>query len=108
MGGGRHALRQTRHARVTVEFHPAFGTPVYAAKLSATLQRLSAGASTGGCGWTSTTMMRVRAGDVVSGTDRYRRAREFLTVARGVWNEQQVLPGRSVARLRVRGRVSTT
>ncbi len=37
------ALRQTRHARVTVEFHPAFGTPVYAAKLSATLQRLSAG-----------------------------------------------------------------
>lgn len=88
------ALRQTRHARVTVEFHPAFGTPVYAAKLSATLQRLSAGR----LDW------RVRVdvddddarsrGDGVTGTDRYRRAREFLTVARGVWNEQQVLPGR--------------
>lgn len=88
------ALRRTRHARVTVEFHPAFGTPVYAAKLSATLQRLSAGR----VDW------RVRVdvdpdaarsrGDGVTGADRYRRAREFLTVARGVWNDDQVLPGR--------------
>ncbi|PTR22879.1 alkanesulfonate monooxygenase [Rhodococcus sp. OK519] len=88
------ALRRTRHARVTVEFHPAFGTPVYAAKLSATLQRLSAGR----LDW----RLRVDVdpddaqsrGDRVTGADRYRRAREFLTVARGVWNDDQVLPGR--------------
>lgn len=91
---GGSALRQTRHARVTVEFHPAFGTPVYAAKLSATLQRLSAGR----LDWrvrvdTDPGDARAR-GDRVTGADRYRRAREFLTVARGVWNDRQVLPGR--------------
>ncbi|MEU1951159.1 LLM class flavin-dependent oxidoreductase [Nocardia rhamnosiphila] len=88
------ALRQTRHLRVGVEFHPAFGTPVYAAKLSATLQRLS----NGRLDW----RLRVETdagdaaarGDGVTGADRYRRAAEFLTVARGVWNEEQVLPGR--------------
>ncbi|MGW1738400.1 LLM class flavin-dependent oxidoreductase [Nocardia sp. NPDC001965] len=88
------ALRQTRHLRVGVEFHPAFGTPVYAAKLSATLQRLS----NGRLDWrlrieTDATDSAAR-GDRVTGADRYRRAAEFLTVARGVWNEKQVLPGR--------------
>lgn len=85
VGGG--ALRDTRHARVVVEFQPAFGTPVYAAKVSATLQRLSAGR----LAWriqveTDEADARAR-GDRVAGADRYARAAEFLTVARGVWNE---------------------
>ncbi|GAA4479572.1 LLM class flavin-dependent oxidoreductase [Rhodococcus olei] len=88
VGGG--ALRDTRHSTVVVEFQPAFGTPVYAAKISATLQRLSAGR----LGWrlhvdTDDTDARAR-GDRVVGVDRYARAAEFLTVARGVWNESPV------------------
>ncbi|MFE2954748.1 LLM class flavin-dependent oxidoreductase [Nocardia tengchongensis] len=84
------ALRATRHARVIVEFHPAFGTPVYAAKVSATLQRLSAGR----LAWrlvvdTDPADERAR-GDRVGGDDRYARAAEFLTVAKGVWNAEPV------------------
>ncbi|GAB2512450.1 LLM class flavin-dependent oxidoreductase [Nocardia heshunensis] len=86
------ALRATRHARVIVEFQPGFGTPVYAAKISATLQRLSGGR----LDWrlaVDTDPQDVRQrGDRVTGDDRYARAAEFLTVARGVWNEQPVAP----------------
>ncbi|WP_040819844.1 LLM class flavin-dependent oxidoreductase [Nocardia jiangxiensis] len=86
------ALRATRHTRVIVEFQPAFGTPVYASKMSATLQRLSGGR----LGWrlavdTDAEDGRSR-GDRVTGDDRYTRAAEFLTVARGVWNSEPV-PG---------------
>lgn len=88
------ALRRTRHVRVTVEFHPTFGTPVYAAKLSATLQRLSAGRLDWRVRVDVDTSTATALGDRVTGGDRYRRAAEFLAVARGVWNEQQVLPGR--------------
>ncbi|MEV5650979.1 LLM class flavin-dependent oxidoreductase [Nocardia sp. NPDC052254] len=84
------ALRATRHSRVVVEFQPAFGTPVYAAKISATLQRLSGGR----LGWrlaidTDAEDARSR-GDRVSGDRRFSRAAEFLTVARGVWNRDPV------------------
>ncbi|NKY34504.1 LLM class flavin-dependent oxidoreductase [Nocardia speluncae] len=88
------ALRRTRHLRVGVEFHPAFGTPVYAAKLSATLQRLSAGRLDWRLRVETGAADAAARGDRVTGVDRYRRAAEFLTVARGVWNEEQVLPGR--------------
>ncbi|MEU1984306.1 LLM class flavin-dependent oxidoreductase [Nocardia sp. NPDC019395] len=88
------ALRQTRHLRVGVEFHPAFGTPVYAAKLSATLQRLSNGRLDWRLRVDTEAADAAARGDRVTGVDRYRRAAEFLTVARGVWNEEQVLPGR--------------
>lgn len=81
-----NALRQTRHARVGVEFHPGFGTPVYAAKLSATLQRLSGDR----LDWhvaveTSPDDDRSR-GDRATTAEKYRRADEFLTVAKGVWS----------------------
>jgi alkanesulfonate monooxygenase len=79
------ALRATRHARVTAEFHPAVATPVYAAKLSASLQRFSAGR----LGWKLAVDLDrdvARAqGDFLEGPQRYRRAAEFLTVAKGVW-----------------------
>ena len=88
------ALRRTRHLRVGVEFHPAFGTPVYAAKLSATLQRLSNGRLDWRLRVDTDDADAAARGDRVAGADRYRRAAEFLTVARGVWNEDQVLPGR--------------
>lgn len=87
------ALRDTRHSTVIVEFLPSFGTPVYAAKVSATLQRLSKGRLS----WrirveTDEADARAR-GDRVTGVDRYARAAEFLTVARGVWNETPVAGG---------------
>ncbi|MEZ0364633.1 LLM class flavin-dependent oxidoreductase [Mycobacterium sp. pUA109] len=80
-----NALRHTRHTRVGVEFHPGFGTPVYATKLSATLQRLSGDR----LDWhliVDTTDADDRSrGDGLSTPDKYRRADEFLAVAKGVW-----------------------
>ncbi|WP_067687240.1 LLM class flavin-dependent oxidoreductase [Nocardia jejuensis] len=90
VGGG--ALRATRHSRVVIEFDPAFGTPVYAAKVSATLQQLSAGRLIWRLAVDSDPQGAIARGDRVSGADRYARAAEFLTVARGVWNEIPV-PG---------------
>ncbi|WP_278262048.1 LLM class flavin-dependent oxidoreductase [Nocardia sp. AG03] len=84
------ALRATRYARVTVEFQPAFGTPVYAAKLSATLQRHSRGRLDWRLAVDTDPGEATTRGDRVEGEDRYRRAAEFLTVARGVWNENEV------------------
>ena len=85
------ALRATRHLRVTAEFDPTFGSPVYAAKVSATLQRLSRGRF----GWRlqaepDADEARTR-GDVLASAERYRRAAEFLEVARGVWNSDPVV-----------------
>lgn len=79
------ALRATRHLAVNVEFEPTFGSPVYAAKVSTTLQRLSHGRLS----W------RLAAVDVSTDqhdlhAEKYRRAEEFLTVARAVWNEEPV------------------
>ncbi|WP_028925025.1 LLM class flavin-dependent oxidoreductase [Pseudonocardia acaciae] len=95
------ALRSTRHSRIVVEFPADFGTPVYAAKMSATLQRLSAGRLSW---WLAVDPAeRTPSSEPVSGkrcydttlhsrvvTSGYARAEEFLTVARGVWNERSV------------------
>ncbi|UGT43659.1 LLM class flavin-dependent oxidoreductase [Nocardia yamanashiensis] len=86
------ALRGTRYAGVTVEFQPGFGTPVYAAKLSATLQRLSAGRLSWRLAVETDAHEARSRGDRLTGDDRYTRAAEFLTVARGVWN-QEAVPG---------------
>lgn len=81
-------LRHSRWLTVAAEFHAAAATPVYVAKLSASLQRFSAGR----LDWRLTVDLPfdvARAvGDFVDGTDRYARADEFLTVAKGVWHEE--------------------
>lgn len=86
------ALRATRYATVVTEFEPAFGTPVYAAKMSATLQRLSRGRLAWRLAVDTEDDAAAARGDPVTGADRYARAAEFLTVARGVWNTEPV-PG---------------
>jgi alkanesulfonate monooxygenase SsuD/methylene tetrahydromethanopterin reductase-like flavin-dependent oxidoreductase (luciferase family) len=63
-------LRRTRHVTVSAGFAPGVATPVYAAKLSASLQRFSGG----------------RFGWFLGGVDPELTG-EFLTIARGVWNE---------------------
>lgn len=80
-------LRGTRAPfQVTAEFHPAIATPVYVAKLSASLQRFSASR----LGWRLLTELDpavARAqGDFTAPAERYDRAAEFLTVAKGVWD----------------------
>lgn len=80
-----NALRQTRHARVGVEFHPGFGTPVYAAKVSATLQRLSGDRLDWHVQVETTAEDDRSRGDRTTTVEKYRRAAEFLTVAKGVW-----------------------
>ncbi|MFD6099880.1 LLM class flavin-dependent oxidoreductase [Nocardiopsis flavescens] len=82
------ALRSGRHLRAVAEFAPSFATPVYAAKMSATLQRFTGGR----LGWKVTVggdpAERAAQGDTVTGADALRRADEFLTAARGVWQER--------------------
>ncbi|UGQ12098.1 LLM class flavin-dependent oxidoreductase [Yinghuangia sp. ASG 101] len=81
-------LRESRWLRVGPQFHAGFATPVYAAKVSVTLQRFVSGR----LDWhpvveTDDEVQRAQ-GDFVSGPDRYARADEFLTVAKGVWHEE--------------------
>jgi alkanesulfonate monooxygenase len=81
-------LRESSWLRIVPEFPAAFATPVYAAKLSVTLQRFVGGR----LDWhlvveTDEETQRTQ-GDFVTGEDRYARADEFLTVAKGVWHEE--------------------
>ncbi|MFE1098978.1 LLM class flavin-dependent oxidoreductase [Nocardiopsis alba] len=82
------ALRHSRHLHGVVEFSPAFATPVYAAKLSATLQRSSGSR----LGWRvvpdGDPTERAARGDHLTDAEALRRADEFLTVAKGVWHER--------------------
>jgi alkanesulfonate monooxygenase len=79
-------LRGSTAVQVTAEFHPAIASPVYAAKLTASAQRYSANR----LAWRlliDLDRATARAqGDFLPEQDRYARAAEFLTVARGVWS----------------------
>jgi alkanesulfonate monooxygenase len=78
-------LREAAPLEVTAEFHPAVASPVYAAKLTASAQRYSGSR----LGWRLLVDLDpavARAhGDFLPAADRYPRAAEFLTIARGVW-----------------------
>lgn len=78
-------LRHSRWSQVVVQFPPTFATPVYAAKVSATLQRFTAGRL---AWWPAPDADESSLGLLASDEDRYARADEFLTVARGVWSRQ--------------------
>ncbi|MCF2527171.1 LLM class flavin-dependent oxidoreductase [Yinghuangia soli] len=82
-------LRETLWLRVGVEFPPAFATPVYAAKLSVSLQRFTGARLDWHLAVDIDPARRRALGDHVDGDDRYARADEFLTVARGVWHEKE-------------------
>ncbi|MFB4317079.1 LLM class flavin-dependent oxidoreductase [Actinomadura sp. 21ATH] len=81
-------LRHNRWLRAAAGFHPGIATPVYAAKVSASLQRFSSNR----LDWRVEVDLdeaTARAqGDFLTGADRYARAAEFLTVAKGVWHEE--------------------
>lgn len=80
---------QTRHVAIHLEFPLGVTTPVYAAKMSATFQRISGDR----LGWKlaiDTDPARARAqGDFLDPARRYQRAEEFITAARGVWSQQE-------------------
>ncbi|MET7335107.1 LLM class flavin-dependent oxidoreductase [Nonomuraea sp. NPDC005650] len=78
-------LRRTRHLRVVAEFHAAVATPVYAAKLSASLQRFAAGRLSWRLAIDLDPAVARAQGDFLTGAGRHARAEEFLTVAKGVW-----------------------
>ncbi len=82
--------RDSRFLEVVAGFPAGIATPVYAAKLSATLQR----AFGGRLAWRLEVDLDERVqrtqGDFVTGADRYARAAEFLTVAKAVWHGQDV------------------
>jgi alkanesulfonate monooxygenase len=79
-------VRATKTFRPMVAFQPGFIEPVHAARLSASLQRLSGGRLvyniiTGGGGPQQTWW-----GDTTAHDDRYARTTEFLDVLKGVWD----------------------
>ncbi|WP_171064036.1 LLM class flavin-dependent oxidoreductase [Actinomadura soli] len=81
-------LRHNRWIHGVAGFHPGVGTPVYAAKLSASLQRFTEDRF----GWWPVVDLppaTARAhGDFLEGPDRYARADEFLSIAKGVWEHE--------------------
>ena len=79
-------LRETGRAQVTAEFHPGIATPVYAAKLTASAQRFTGSRLAWRLHVDLDPAVARAQGDFAEGKDRYLRADEFLTVARGVWH----------------------
>lgn len=78
-------LRETT-AQVTTEFHPGIASPVYAAKLTASAQRFAASRLAWRILIDLDPAVARAQGDFLEGTDRFARAAEFLTIARGVWH----------------------
>jgi alkanesulfonate monooxygenase len=78
-------LRETSTVRVTAEFHPAVATPVYAAKLAASLQRFAGSRLAWRLRVDLDPVVARAQGDTLTGADRYARAAEFLTAAREIW-----------------------
>ncbi|WP_395107904.1 LLM class flavin-dependent oxidoreductase [Actinomadura sp. SCN-SB] len=81
-------LRQSRWLRAVAEFHPGAATPVYAAKVSASLQRFSGDRLDWRLAVDLDPATARAQGDFLEGADRYARADEFLTIAKGVWTEE--------------------
>lgn len=78
------ALRHTRWLEVVQEFHPFSLNPVYAAKVAASTQRFTQAR----LGWQLAVDAPVLSQPTPAAdtpAERYARAAEFLTVARGVW-----------------------
>jgi len=78
--------RHTKTLRFMIAYQPCWLDPLYAAKMSASLQRLSGGRLlfniiTGGGG-----PQQLWWGDRIAHDDRYTRTTEFLDVLKGVWN----------------------
>lgn len=78
--------RHTKTLRFMIAYQPCWFNPLYAAKASASLQRLSGGRLlfniiTGGGG-----PQQLWWGDRIAHDDRYIRTTEFLDVLKGVWN----------------------
>jgi len=88
--------RVTRRIRIVVELHPAAGSPVYIAKLLASLQRASGGridlALRDSPGIRFARSIGDDAADVAA------RTAEFVTVLAGVWNERPVRQSDPAAR----------
>ncbi|MDL4776490.1 LLM class flavin-dependent oxidoreductase [Actinomadura xylanilytica] len=80
-------LRQSRWLRGTAGFHPGVATPVYAAKVAASLQRFTGGRLDWRLAIDLDPAVARAQGDFAEGAERYARADEFLTIARGVWHE---------------------
>jgi alkanesulfonate monooxygenase len=79
--------RETKTFRFMIAFQPGFIGPAHAARLSASLQRLSQGRLvyniiTGGGG-----PAQLWWGDSVAHDDRYARTSEFLDALKGVWQQ---------------------
>jgi alkanesulfonate monooxygenase len=78
--------QETKTFRFMIAFQPGFLNPVVAARMTASLQRISGGRAlynviTGGGG-----PSQLWWGDSVPHDDRYTRTTEFLDVLRGVWH----------------------
>jgi alkanesulfonate monooxygenase len=79
--------RETKRLRLMPAFQPGFLSPMYAAKISTTLQRMSGGrlewnVITGG-----SPSAQQAYGDFTPHDERYARTAEFLDVVEGIWHQ---------------------
>jgi alkanesulfonate monooxygenase len=87
--------RELRTLDFVTEFSPAFSTPVYATKMSATFQRFSGGRLRWKLAVDADPAVARGFGDYLEGADRYVRAEEFLDIAVGIsTNESFTYRGR--------------
>lgn len=80
---GAAVARATRHLEVIVEYAPTYGTPVYAAKMSATFQRFSHGRLAVKPVTGETPVLRATV--AVPGEQPLQRVQEYLEIGRGLW-----------------------
>ncbi len=86
--------RRTERMRFMVAFRPGLLSPLLAAQMAATLQRLTGGRLDLNVVVGGDPQEQARYGDRLSHDERYARADEFLTVLRGAWEGRVSLEGR--------------
>jgi alkanesulfonate monooxygenase len=78
--------RETRRLRLMPAFQPGFIQPAYAAKMAATLQRISNGRLEWNIITGGSAPAQLAYGDMLPHDQRYERTGEFLDVVAGLWN----------------------
>ncbi len=83
-------LRETRSIQIRSDLLPGSSSPVYAAKVAASVQRFSGSRLAWHVAVLSDPHTARAQGDFLTGDERYARAAEFLTIARRVFDQRGV------------------
>lgn len=90
---GAAVARITRQIAVDIELQPGSGSPVYLAKLFASLQRATGGRIALSLRDRADAGFAASIGETLTDADHEARLREFVEVFYGIWNETATAPG---------------